>query len=202
MKETELAQHFIDFFSDHDIYKEVPYCGIIDIVAVKAKIVTAIEVKCSLNFDVIEQAVKNIGCSNYSYIAVPLPKSKSFAYQICKNMGIGVLCLTVNGRNLNVVELVKPKLNRKVSSLKLEVWMKESVSGSKNDRMTAFKNTVRELKQYLERRPDKKALPKDAINGISHHYGSVTSARTSLFTMIDRGVITDFRLDQGYLVLN
>jgi len=202
MKETELAQHFINFFSDHDVYKEVPYAGIIDIVAVKANIVTAIEVKCSLNFDVIEQAVKNIGCSNYSYIAVPLPKSKSFAYHICKNMGIGVLCLTTNGRSLRVVEVVKPKFNRKMRRLKFEAWMKESVAGSQNERMTAFKNTVRELKTYLERRPDKRALPKDAINGIAHHYGSVTSARTSLLTMIDRGVITDFRFEDGFLVLN
>ena len=125
MKETELAEHFINYFSDHDIYKEVPYAGLIDIVAVKGIITTSIEVKCLLNFDVIEQAVKNIRCSNYSYIAVPMPKSKSFAYQICKNMGIGVLGLTVNGRALNVIELVKPKLNRKATKLKLETWMKE-----------------------------------------------------------------------------
>jgi len=202
MRETELAQHFIDFFSDHDIYKEVPYAGIIDIVALKGNITTAIEVKCSLNFDVIEQAAKNIGCSNYSYIAVPMPKRKSFAYHICKNMGIGVLGLTVGGRSMNVVELVKPKFNRKMRKLKLKPWMKESVAGSQNDRMTAFKNTVRELKHYLERRPDKKSTVKDAINGISHHYGSVTSARSSLLSMIDRGVITDFRLENGFLILN
>lgn len=202
MKETELAQHFIDFFSDYDVYKEVPYAGIIDIFAVMGNITTSIEVKCSLSFDVIEQAAKNMGCSNYSYVAVPLPKRKTFAYQICKNMGIGVLALTTNGRSSNVIELVKPKLNRKMRKLKLHPWMKESTAGSQNDRMTAFKNTVRELKQFLERRPDKKALPKDAISGISHHYGSITSARTSLISMIDRGVIREFRLEGGYFVLN
>ena len=110
MKETELAQKFINSLSDiYDLYFEV---GTMDIVGKQGNIVTAIEVKKQLNFKVIEQAYYNIPNANYSYIAVPQQyKQNNFAYTICETFGIGVLLY--NEDYDSVYERIKPKLNRK-----------------------------------------------------------------------------------------
>lgn len=61
MTEAELAIPFLNYFSDWDVYQEVPAGGIVDIVAERKPIRISIEVKKSLNFEVIEQARKNNG---------------------------------------------------------------------------------------------------------------------------------------------
>ena len=86
MKESELAEKFISYFSEgYEIFKEVPANGIIDIVLRSGDVVTAIEVKNKLSFEVIEQAVGNIPYVNFSYVAVPRPRHKNFAVQVCRN---------------------------------------------------------------------------------------------------------------------
>jgi hypothetical protein len=188
MKETELAQYFIDHFEGFEIFKEVPAYGIIDIVLRSGQITTSIEVKCSLNFEVIEQAFNNINMANYSYIAVPKPKSKSFAYRICKEYGIGVLVLAKRNSNsrpefYTIEELVKPRFNRKISKLELHDWQKESVAGSQNERMTAFKNSVRDIVQYVQRNKGKVHI-KDVLKNVSTHYSSISSATQCIIRMV------------------
>lgn len=199
MKETELANHFISYFEGFDVYKEVPGYGIIDIVVLAGNITTAIEVKCSLNFDVIEQAVKNKQLANYSYVAVPHTKGRTFAHRVCKEFGVGIL--TYNDRRKEIIEVCKPKLNRRIVKLKLKDWMKESEAGSQNNRMTAFKNTVRLVHLYLKSKGGK-ASHKDVISNVDHHYGSITSAISSLRSLCNSEVITEFYSEQGFFIIN
>ena len=115
MKETELAQKFIEHFADWNLYYEVSSpVGSTDIVAIKHPVYISIEVKTSFSLAVIEQAVKNKPYYNYSYVAVPYSRNSYFAEVICKSYGIGVLKYKPDNRYGNhIFEAVTPLLNRK-----------------------------------------------------------------------------------------
>jgi len=201
--ESALATHFIDkYLLDHEVFKEVPCGGIIDIVTLKHNIITAFEAKTSFSFDVIEQAVKNKMFANYSYVLIPRTKSRSFAYQICKEYGIGiieVLCMN-DGEMGQPYETLAPKLNRKIIKPKLAEWQKENTAGVQSGRITAFSNTVTEITKHLQRKQGKD-LSKNVLSIVKHHYGSLTSANSSLMGMVNRGVIKDFYFEKGYMIL-
>lgn len=199
MKETELAEAIIDYLNDGwEVYKEVAAHGIIDIIAYHKPIVSAIECKLTFGLSVIEQADRNKQYANYSYVAVPAPRVYgSFAEKLCKERGIGVLALDRSGR---VMERIRPRLNRNVVKIKLNEWQKESVAGSVNNRMTAFKNTCRLLTRIVQERGGRMEI-KEAIKSIDHHYGSFSSAKSCIISMIGRGIIKDLAYDKGILKL-
>lgn len=201
--EEELAKHFIDFFRDQDLYFEVPAAGIIDIVVKTGIITTAIEVKTSFNFSVLEQAIKNCNFANYSYVAVPKASlaTRNFQKKLCKDYGVGILeynpgkYTTSAGR---VEELLKPRLNRKIYKLKLHEYHKESVAGSISNRITAFGNYVRMLKEYISCRP--KGSPIDEVFRVGFvHYSSVYSFKSCLARHISDGTITGVRIEKGVI---
>lgn len=200
MKETELAEKFIEYFGDAEIYKEVPGSGIIDFIVVMKPIIISVEVKLSLNFDVIWQAYKNIAYANYSYIAVPYTHKKSFAYKVCRDYGIGVLTYNKNSLSENIHESVKPRLNRSIYKLKLKPYMMRSVAGSQNERMTPFKNTIENMVTYIRRHPD--CSLSDCLNNIEYHWGSFSGAKSCVYAWIRDGVIKEFRIENGKLFLN
>lgn len=202
MKETELADKFINYFSDFEIFKEVPANGIIDFVVKNGIISMAVEVKTSLNFEVIHQANKNKYYCDYSYIAVPKPKKESFAYDICAMLGIGVLVYDNVGFGRGIIETVKPLKNRKHKfyKLKLEDYMKRSVAGSQNDRITAFKATVENMVRYISRHPG--CTLKDCLNNIDFHWSNISSAKGCVYQWIKMGIIKEFRIENKVLILN
>lgn len=210
MKETELAQHFIDYFAGCEIYPEVPYGGIIDFIAVMGIIRTAVEVKVNFNFKVFEQAVRNTRCCNYSYIAVPYTRDDHFRKDLCRKYGVGLLYFVKNpfsGEAGSVMEIVAPVLHRKIEAVKLEEYMKQSVAGSQNDRVTAFGNTVNTVTQYLQRNTTKSptgygsAPIAEVLKQVKHHYGTNSSAKRCIAEMCRAGVIKDFTFEKGILKL-
>ena len=203
MKETELAEKFIEYFDGQDVYQEVPANGIIDIVVVMGKALIGIEVKTRLSFEVIEQAHENRYNVNYTYIAVPSPRRQGFGFKICNMLGIGVLTYD---EYEGVREVVSPQ-NTHIKGtpyyhkLKLEPWMKRSVAGSQNDRMTAFKATIENMVSYIKRFPGC-TLKQCLANCDGYHWGSLSSARSAVYVWLQRGVIKDFQLIDGKLYLN
>jgi hypothetical protein len=208
MKETEIAQDVVEYLKDYDLYFEVMD---VDIIAKSGNILTSVEVKTSLNFKVIEQAFYNKNHFHYSYIAVPRSKNRSFAYQICRDYGIGVIELYYHKNYKNEVKLYdireveKPKLNRKAfnNHIRLTAEDKKSIpgaSGKDGTTRTAFKITVEAIEEYVQRHPG--CTIKDLFNNIDHHYSSLTSARGSMYTYLNNGVISSVRLIDGKLYLN
>lgn len=205
MTEAELATHFLSYFGDWDVYQEVPANGVIDIVAVKDKIRVAVEVKKSLNFEVIEQGRKNTSYAHYSYIAVPHSKSLQYRtgiqIQICKSMGIGILAYLANGWNTKdeVREVLAPRLNRRIIKVSLEDWMKRSVAGSQNDRMTGFKFFREELLKAVRRNNGIDA--KDLFKKLPSHYTSLSVFKRCVHAHVIRGVISGIEfLDGKYFI--
>ena len=198
MKETELAEKFINYFCDFEVFKEVPANGIIDFVVKNGIVIMAVEVKLSLNFEVIEQANKNKSYCDYSYIAVPRPKKESFAYDICKMLGIGVLVYD----DWAINETVKPLKNKrhKFYKLKLENYMKRSVAGSQNDRITPFKATIERMVIYISRHPG--CTLNECLNNIDFHWSNLTSAKACVYQWIKKGIIKEFKIEKNVLILN
>lgn len=195
MKETELAELVIAYLSDWDIYKEVPCAGIIDIIAVKKPVVIAVECKMTFGIDVIYQAEKNKRYAHYSYVAVP-KESHSMAKRICGDYGIGILAMNRQYNSATMMEVLAPRINRRIKAPVLKEWMKESVAGSQSDRMTAFKNTVRNLLQAVQRNGGSMSVDV-CLKTLDHHYGSLSSAKTCIMARIRDGVITGITYEKG-----
>lgn len=202
--EADLAAKFIEYFADkYEIYKEVPTVGgCIDFVAVNPNFRIGVEVKTSLNFKVIEQAFYQRPFFNYTYIAVPGTKG-SFALEICKTYGIGVLEYFQTGRRpgYNVSETVRPKINRTPRLITLAEYMKRSVAGSQNDRVTAFQFTVETFVARLRRERNNRMLLKTLIAEEKHHWSTNTTAKNCIYTWCRTGVITEFYIEDGYAIL-
>ncbi len=214
MKETEIAQYFVDYFSCYDLYFEVDYGRCVDIVAISDKVSIAIEVKTSFNFKVLEQAAENRYRFNYSYIAVPAFKDSRFQERLCSDYGVGLLVLEerVTGwdENRNLIKeyviksIIGPKLNRKASLKRLMPYLhernKQSLPGSKSGdgtKITAFGITVDNLVRYVSRY--KGCTLKQAVNDIDHHYDSEKSAKSNLYQWIKSGVISEIEISDGKL---
>lgn len=197
MKEEELAKHFIEWFNEgYDVYEEVPAHGVIDFVATDGHIQIGCEVKTSFNLKVMEQAWRKKPLFHYTYICVPRKRDYYFRELVMRQYGIGVLvCDTLNSIN----ELVKPTLNRKARGVTLKKYMKESTAGSQFDRVTAFGNTVRQIERYVKRQGP--AHIKDVLKNIDHHYGTVSSARSSIRKWIKDGVIDTLIWDKAVIKL-
>jgi len=203
LKETELAKKFIEFFNDKfEIYKEVPAEGFIDFVAVNGNIKIGVEVKLSLNFNVIEQALKNKKYCTYSYIAVPKPKNKHLGYKICEDYGIGILIYQNVGGYEYIYEHIKPKVNRnsKYFKLDLQQYMKDSPAGTATDRITPFKLTMENMCRYIQRHPG--CTLKKCLEDVDFHWSNITCAKGCVYQWIKKGVIKEFKIENGRLYLN
>lgn len=203
MKETELAQKFIEYLSCYDLFFEVSsLSGCVDIVAFNPPILIAYEVKLSVNFEVIEQAYRNTNNFHYSYVCAPWPsRGLGFQRELCQMLGIGVLLWREHDR---VTEYLRPRFNRKAwtSKVRLHEYNKRSIAGAASDgsRMTPFKITVENMVRYVKHHPG--CSLKDMFKNISHHYHSDTGAISSTYQWLRRGVITAVRLEKGKLYLN
>ena len=207
MKETELAQKFVEYLKAFDLYFEVDYYRSVDIVALIGKISAAYEVKTTFNFKVFEQAIENAKHFNYSYIAVPEFKDGWIQMQLCRDYGLGLLMYdSKNGYN-DVREWIHPRLNRHVDNKQLIARFhernKRSLPGSKSgdtEKITAFGVTVENAVRFVRRHPN--CTIKEMVDNITHHYGSNTLAKTNLYQWIHKGVIKELSLVNGKLQIN
>lgn len=201
MKETELAQKFVEYLSCFDLYFEVDFRRSVDIVAIEGNISMAFEVKTTFNFKVLEQAVENAKHFHYSYICVPNFFDSMFQRQLCRDYGVGLLVYEKSYSH-QVEERISPRLNRhaSISALKkrLSEENKKSIPGSKNGasgKITSFGVTVENLCFYVRRHPG--CTIKEAIESISHHYSSPQSARSNILRWIKEGVIDGVTIEDG-----
>lgn len=211
MKETELAKYFVDYFKQDGwiVYQEVPFGGsCIDFVAVTNPITIAVEVKTSLNFDVIAQAYDNIVGFNFSYIAVPVARNRGrrIAELTCRNLGIGILeCLVGDlwGED-RVSEYVKPRMNRKVFGPRIfHDYLLDNQAGIQSGRITPFGNTVRSIVKLLQRK-DGQTI-KDIFDSLEYnnHYKTLSATRAGLYQHCNKTkAIKEFYIKNGKLYLS
>lgn len=211
MTEADLALKFIDYFAEFDIYKEVPGGGgIIDIVAVKTGIRTAIEVKIHLSFDVMHQAFQSRTQAHFAYAAVPVKSWRLHPAQeaLCIHYGIGVLgCFEkknqyhhINGRpplEYEIREILAPKLNRHARKIFLHDYMKRSQAGSQSSRMTAFGYFVECFTTVVARHPNGIPFDKCFEALAFKHYRNVSLFKNAVAKYCRTGVIKNIDFVAG-----
>jgi hypothetical protein len=206
MSEAELAIHFINYFqsNNYDVFQEVEVCGgRIDIVATDGNIIIGCEVKTTASLKVVEQALNNRRYCHYSYIAVPFGAGSGFFNKVCEKFNIGKLEYNDKWKWNNdvgkVFETVKPIINRKIThKIKLAEYMKESVAGT-SDFQTPFKQTIKSIVNYVTKYPNSKF--NDVMENVPHHYRTISTARSSIGQWIKRGVIKEFIIENGIIIL-
>jgi len=203
IKESDLAEIVINHYNDiFEVFPEVPSMnGITDIILKDINIYTAIEVKKSFSFDVLEQAIRNKRIAHYSYIAVPNFNKIGFRKQLCSDYGIGLITINTDF-NYNQISLVQTAtLNRHIVKPRLAQWMKRSVSGSKNDRVTAFTIMLEEIEHKLRRLGGTADFDKVYDETVST-YSTIQSAKQTLRNHVRNGVVKTFRFEGNKIILN
>lgn len=217
MTEADLAIKFIDYFAEFDIYKEVPGGGgIIDIVAVKTGIRTAIEVKVHLSFEVIHQAFESRVQAHYAYAAVPVKTWRLHPAQeaLCKHYGIGVIgCMelktSMGSFNRNnehkiatheIKEIIAPKFNRHARKIFLHDYMKRSQAGSQSSRMTAFGYFVECFTTVVARHPEGIEFKECFEQLTFKHYRNVSLFKNAAAKYCQTGVIKNIDFIKGRFI--
>lgn len=198
--EAELAQKFMSYMQDWDVYPEVQVpSGFIDIMAVHKgnKQIMAMEVKKTFNFKLLEQGIRSKKYAHFVYLAIPDTRDLSFRRKLCKDYGLGLLILQKNGR---IHESVKPAYNKNIQSVMLSEYQKQSVAGSQHDRVTSFDITKLNIIDYLKKN-NGECDAKILLENIQHHYANNTSALNSIKKWIKKDVIKEFSFNNKKFVL-
>jgi hypothetical protein len=204
--EADLARAVVGYLEDlhWDVYQEVSDGEHrADIVAVQAPLVTVVETKKSLTFDVIAQATRWHGRAHRVFVAVPYAKwsgGRQLAFRVCEERGIGVLlCQQGYAGAASVSEQVAPRLNRRIrdglaAELRPEHKTFAAAGSASGGHYTAFKGTCRALLRAAQEKPG--STLKELIDSIEHHYATPSSARTHLARWIEDGGIPGLGLER------
>jgi hypothetical protein len=154
-----------------EVYGEV---SSIDILALRGNDDIAVELKTSLNWRVIEQAIDNSGRCQYSYVGVPKTKHLSYvAIKTLETYGLGLLTVDEYGRVREVV--VPAKQFSKSRRYRLRDYVKEhhtkTIGGVKTgEGPTAYSESIVKIKEFMK---DKDWVTAQSIaKSVKTHYTS------------------------------
>lgn len=220
-QETELGAAAADWLTElgWEVYQEVQLernGAVADLVAVRRRVVWALECKRSLSLKLLEQALEWRPLAHYVSIVVPLPrrepKGYGFAAEAMRLTGLGWLQVGFarcpgEGRRLLVQEKVKPAVRRWVDSAKLLAGLHERhktfarAGNARSKRWTPFQQTCEQLRALAAAEPG--VLLSDCVRRVEHHYRSDVTARGTLARWLREGVVSGchVRKEEGRLRL-
>lgn len=191
----------------------VTYGATADLVARQGRILWVIELKRSLNFDVIAQADFWHGRAHYTSVATPHtrahPRGRALAMRVLDWKGIGYLPIHAphSGCEASVAAGIvqRGSLNRRACSEVLHGSLTEEqktfaqAGNAEGKRWTPFQRTCREVRECVAKEPG--IHLKKLVDSINHHYASDASARSSLSTLIRGGQVegVEARIEGRYL---
>ena len=155
MKESDLFEplkkYLIETMGCTKIYAEVLDC---DVLAVCYPVNIAVETKTSLNFKVIDQAIKRKWMAQYIYIAVPKPKEiHGIVRDILEQHGIGLLLYEDYHFQMKI-QAKYNRLGKKPSEIREEYvksYHETQISGVKSGQCaTDYSVMVKNIKRVLE----------------------------------------------------
>jgi hypothetical protein len=198
--EVDLAKIVLALLGEmgFDCYQEVPLGARADIVGVlAARTVCVVEVKASMNLDVIAQADAWKRYAHWRFVAVPESMKDSdgrrLAREVCEQRGIGVIEI-----GAEVCKIRKyPALNRSADAQRLiKVLCPEhktyAAAGSNGKFWSPWRDSVERLVLEVRRQPG--ILLKDLIETTQHHWSNNHSARGCFARQIEAGLIKQLRL--------
>lgn len=163
MKESDLFEPLREFLYQkmgcQQVYAEV---NDIDVVGKHGNVYVGIEMKTSLNFKVIEQAISRKGLVDYVFILVPEPKNqhhRKFILDWIKGLGIGLMYYNANPRTITETNGVKivhwGKRQRRSKYFHIADCINDeihlvNIGGSKGgETITEYKLTIEKIKECL-----------------------------------------------------
>lgn len=214
MDEIQLAERVVRFYSDFETYKEqlLP-SGRCDIVVKSGALITAVECKLYFNTEVIRQAMAHRQYSNYSFVAVPLPKDKNNHYAakcICKEIGIGIIYVNTKEfsfagkvyEGIGVTVEEDAKYRRRKGAITLDEKQKLAIAGAQNNSQSAFKITIREIEEKIRWCKSDGVKLEELFGKTHYHWSSPQSARQCFTLYIRKGILPQFTIDNGFVTLN
>lgn len=190
----------------HDkIYQEVQCSGgVADIVVDCGGVSWVIETKQTLGLSVLAQAnVRIRNCVAHRVSAAcwhSNSRERWFAEKVARDHGIGVLTAHKGG---SVREDVPPALHRIRRHPRLKDILKScrdehltfcEAGGNRGGYWTPFKATCEALREEIRKAPG--ICMKDAVARIKHHYGSNSTARSSLALWIREGKVPGVQMEK------
>jgi hypothetical protein len=202
MTEAELCLRLEEFYSEWEVYKEVPCGGRLDMYVKKGVLWCAVEVKMQLSTTLIMQAYRHKKHSHYSYIAIPRLKGRYDGVEICKMLGIGVLeysdgKVTTEGWS----EIAAPSFQRRIKPYRVLDRMKKAVAGVQHNTESEFKVSLQHMIWRIQRAGGRIAI-KDFFEKDHYHYSSHRSAKQCITRICGEGGIKEFRIEGNDFVLN
>lgn len=155
--------------------------------------------------------------AHYVYAVVPQPKRPNeFLFKLFADYGIGILFIRnthfdasafiknkkSSWNYIDVLlfdEKAKPRFNRTPKEIKLYDENKSQIAGVKNGGITPFAIMVKSITKFLVKRG-----PQKLADCFEHqiYYGKLTQFKSNIYQWCRKGVIKDFRLEKGVLILN
>ena len=197
ISEEQLAKMVIDHYEKlgYETYKEVTAKGSkgggthrADIIAVKGDEYIVIETKVGFGLKVIEQAFAWKSKSHKAYIAIPKRKrnnTKRFGYEICRDMGVGVIEIDIKKKDLFFY--CESSINKNPDLPKLYEEQKDATAGVSSGYITPFKVTKQKIMEYVKQNGE--CSLSDLVESVDHHYRNNNSAKQSISKLIRIGVI-------------
>lgn len=216
MKESDLYLPLKKFLEkqDYEVKAEVENC---DVVAIKKAVAsenvqppTIIELKLSLNLEVILQAVDRLSLSPIIYIGVPnscgalKKKKRKRIVKLLKMLGIGLVSINPKRETTHVI--VDPTSYKPRQSKPRQQWLIDEFvaragdpnlggASTKAGRMTAYKQQAIEISKYLSKHGATKAsdiakileLPKSRAIVYDNHYGWFLNVSRGVYDLSELG---------------
>lgn len=182
-----------------DVYQEVALGSVADIVAKRGPVLWVIETKRSMTFAVIGQADHWKRYAHLVSVAVPHAKKSDgryMAHKVCQQWGIGVLDVYQSGR-VNVA--VEPRFRRQRMAKRLagvlrpEQQTYAAAGNARGLRWSQWKDTCDKMRRAVEARPG--VTLGEVLKGITHHYASASSARSSMKQWLELGRVEGIRME-------
>lgn len=201
-QESDVAKVIIDYYESlgYTTYKEVTAKGSsgggssrADIVAIKGNQHITIETKINFGLSVIKQAFNWKSKSHLVFIGIPRKKRtkvKRFGYDICRDLGIGIL--EVDMKKNDIIEYQPSSFNDNPSLPKIYESQKDEIAGVSGSYITPFKITKSKIITYLKQSGET-SLSK-LVTQIEHHYKNDSSAKRSISKLVRIGVIENVKL--------
>lgn len=169
------------------------YARIEDTNAVNYGYTIVFEAKLTFNLKVIEQANFWKNKANETYIIVPATykniKTRKFARDICKMLGIGVMEVNMNNDKYYISVKSAVVKNPKIPTLYKEQKL-SIASNSDNKYVTPFKITLNNINNYMINKESIYLV--DLVKNIQHHYKGDISAVRAIKFLIDKQVINGY----------
>ncbi len=200
MSEVELAAHVVAWLRGRGwtVHQEVemgrggPRC---DLVAVRGKLLWAIECKTGVGLAVLEQAHQWLPHAHRVSVATRRSRN-AFAVRVLRDYGIGWLAVAGPAR---IRPVVAPAERRRISEKLVRSLADEQRSfapaGNARARFwSPWKATVAEVQAWSAAHPT--APFADLLRAIRHHYRTAATARSCLRRHIEDGLVPGVRLER------